>query len=184
MMEFLQKKRGLDGASIIYEVKIPCKPRENVYIDSYKVSQRPQNSHPLVNGGFSMKVMENKFEEVKIFYGGISDQGPQEMAATEEWMEAKCTPTNLRQKLPELFYILKEELKHSYYSRQPTSPLVVLENIQHDNAYRMDTACNIFFKYLVKMAAAFQLPHWNDIKNVSQKLLLCSYVLLFLAVMH
>ncbi len=164
MMDFLKGDNILDGTSIIYEIKIPYQPRENVFMDSYKVSQRPQNSHPLVNAGFSMKVTASNFEEVKIFFGKIDDKGPQEMTTTEKWMIGNCTPANLyNEKLSGLFDVLRKELNG-----------IATENIKYSKSFRVDTACNIFFKYLVKMAATFQLPHWKDVKNVSLKKLACS----------
>lgn len=156
MMDFLLEDSILDGTNIIYEVKIPYQPRKDVFMDSYKVSQRPQNSHALVNAGFSMKVAASNFEEVKIFFGNITDRGPREMTTTEKWMMANCTPANLYEKLPDLFDELHKELND-----------IATENIQYSKIFRVDTACNIFFKHLVKMAAVFELPHWNDIKNVS-----------------
>lgn len=153
MMEFLRKEGILDGTNIIYEVTIPIKPRENVFRDTFKVSSRPQNSHPLVNAGFSVKVTKTEFQEVKIFYG---KEGPQEMASTERWMENTCTPANLHEKLSELFNVLEEEMKRTISEDKLTS-----------KSYVIDTARNIFFKYLIKMACIFQLPGWNDIQHVS-----------------
>lgn len=155
MMDFLQKDGNLDGTNIIYEVKIPYQAKQDVFMDSYKVSQRAQNSHPMVNAGFSMKVSTAKFEEVKIFFGNIADKGLQEMTTTEKWMVANCTPENLHDKLPMLFTALQHELSE-----------IVSANPKYSTAFRVNTACNAFFKYLVKMAAAFQFSHWNDIKNV------------------
>ena len=60
MKDFLQKDAILGGTNIIYEVTIPIKPKENVFMDTIKVSHRPQNSHPLVNAGFSVKVLKNE----------------------------------------------------------------------------------------------------------------------------
>ena len=150
MMEFLQKRDILTGTNIIYEVTIPIKPRENVFIDTYKVSSRPQNSHPLVNAGFSMKIAESKFQEVNIFYG--NSKGPQEMILTERLVEDICTPSNLHESLPKIFHALEKEL---------------IKEDKPSHSYDTDTACNIFFKYLMKMACTFKLPGWSDIKHVS-----------------
>ena len=153
MMEFLQKEGILGGTNIIYEVTIPIKPRENVFMDTFKVSSRPQNSHPLVNAGFSVKVTKTEFQEVKIFYG---KEGPQEMVSTERWVEDICTPANLHEKLPELFNVLEEEMKK-----------IISEDKLTSKSYIIDTARNIFFKYLMKMACVFQFPGWSSIQHVS-----------------
>lgn len=156
MKDFLQKDAILGGTNIIYEVTIPIKPRENVFMDTIKVSHRPQNSHPLVNAGFSVKVSKTEFQEVKIFYGCINNKGPQEMISTERWMEEFCTPVNLHTKLPDLFKELEEEVKR-----------VATEDRLTSKSYHVHVACNMFFKYLTKMALTFQLPGWNDIQHVS-----------------
>ena len=119
-MEFLHEDDILNETNIIYEVKIPIKERKDVFIDTYKVSQRPQNSHPLVNAGFSMKV-ERGYQEVRIFYGNVGE-APQEMTVTEKWMEKNCTPANLAGKLPELFIILEKELRGIVTCLLYTSP--------------------------------------------------------------
>ena len=155
VMEFLHEDDILNETNIIYEVKIPIKERKDVFIDTYKVSQRPQNSHPLVNAGFSMKVEERGYQEVRIFYGNVGE-APQEMTVTEKWMEKNCTPANLAGKLPELFIILEKELRGIVTKKTITS-----------KDYLVDTACNIFFKYLAKMARVFKFPGWDDIKHVS-----------------
>ena len=158
MMEFLQKENILNGTNIISEVKIPIKLRKNVFIGTYKVSQRPQNSHPTVNAGFSMKVAENGCQNVKIFYGNIGER-LHEMAATEKWIEKNCTPANLAGKLPDLLSFLQEELRG-----------IVTRKYISSRDFLVDTACNVFFKYLVKMACVFKLPDWGDVKNVSLQL--------------
>ena len=158
MIDFLKDHQvTLDGTNIIYEVKIPIKPKKDVFIYTYKVSQRPQNSHPLVNAGFSIKVTAYKFKEVKIFFG-IHGREPREMTNTEKWMMENCTRANLLDKLSELFTTLNTELDH-----------FVKESPKYSKSSRTETACNIFFKYLAKMAAVFQFPQWSDIKSVSVK---------------
>ena len=165
MIDFLKDHQvTLDGTNIIYEVKIPIKPKKDVFIYTYKVSQRPQNSHPLVNAGFSIKVTAYKFEEVKIFFG-IHGREPREMTNTEKWMMENCNRANLLDKLSELFTTLKTELDH-----------FVKENPIYSKSSRTETACNIFFKYLAKMAAVFQFPQWSHIKSVSVKWFLACVV--------
>lgn len=156
MMDFLLSEDILAGTDIIYEVKIPFQPRKNVFMDTYKVSKRPQNSHPLVNAGFSVKVAENKFQQVKIFFGNITNKGPREMTTTEKWMTENCTRANLYKNLHQLLDVLHKELSE-----------MATEDKKYVKDFRVNTACNIFFKYLVKMAATFHFPHWNDIRNVN-----------------
>lgn len=158
MMDFLLTDDLLNNTKIIYDIKIPYKPRQNVFMGTYKVSQRPQNSHALVNAGFSVKVMSCNFEEVKIYFGNITDKGPREMKATEKWMMKYCTPVNLCEELPRLLALLKKEMND-----------IATEDIKFSKVFRVDTACNIFFKYLLKMVKAFQFPNWKGIKNVRVK---------------
>lgn len=154
IMEFLQEEGILDGANIIYEVKIPIAVRKNVFIRTYKVSHRPQNSHPIINGGFSVKVEENRFQDVCIVFGNIAKKICR-MSTTEKWMQDNCTPTTLAKQLPQLLSVLEEELQSIVIPKKVTT-----------EEFRVDTACNLFFKYLVKMACVFELPDWTDLRQV------------------
>ena len=96
MTEFLNKNGVLDGANIIYEVEIPIAVQANVFIRTYKVSQRPQNSHCNVNGGFSVQIIGNTFQDVRIVFGNIGTKTCR-MPITEKWMEMNSTPANIYQ---------------------------------------------------------------------------------------
>ena len=152
--EFLQKEGVLDGTNIVYEVKIPIAVRKNVFICTYKISHRPQNSHAIVNGGFSAKVEETGFHDVCIVFGNIAAK-IRRMSTTEEWMQDNCSPVTLAKQLPELLSVLEKELLSIVVPAKVTS-----------EQFRVDTARNLFFKYLVKMACVFELPGWTDLRQV------------------
>ena len=154
MMEFLQEEGILDGTNIIYEVKIPVAVKKNVFIRTYKVSHRPQNSYPIVNAGFSAKIEETQFQDVCIVFGNIANK-IHKMSTTEKWMQDNCTTINLAKQLSELLRVLAMELQSVVVPRKVTS-----------QEFRVDAACNLFFKYLVKMACVFQLPDWTDLNQV------------------
>ena len=154
IMEFLQEEDILDGTNIIYEVKIPVAVQQNVFIHTYKVSHRPQNSHPVVNAGFSAKIEETEFHDVCIVFGNIAKK-IHKMSTTEKWMQDNCTTINLAKQLSKLLRVLENELQSIVVPRTITS-----------QQFRVDTACNLFFKYLVKMACVFQLPDWTDLSQV------------------
>ena len=154
MMEFLQKEGVLDGARIIYEVKIPIVTKKNVFVRTYKVSFRPQNSHPVVNAGISAKVEGTEFRDVCVIFGNIAKK-IHRMTTTEKWMQDNCTPTTLAKQLPELLSVLEKDLRSIVTPRKVTS-----------EQFRVDTARNMFFKYLVEMARVFKLPDWTDLKQV------------------
>ena len=105
---------------------------------------------------------------MKIFYGSVSNKGPQEMMSTERWMEDFCTPANLHTRLPDLLKELEEEIKR-----------VTTEDRLTSKNYHVHVACNMFFKYLMKMALAFQLPGWNDIQHVSITLLCIIWIKMY-----
>ena len=154
IMEFLQEKGVLNGTKIVYEVKIPIAVRKNVFICTYKISHRPQNSHPIVNCGFSAKVEETRFQDVCIVFGNIAKK-IHRMSTTEKWMQDNCTPTTLAKQLAELLSVLEKELQRVIVPVWVTS-----------EQFRVDTARNLFFKYLVKMACVFELPDWTDLRQV------------------
>ena len=162
MIDFVQKKGILDGSNIIYEVKIPIEPRRNVFIRTYKVAKRPQNSHSLVNSGFSVEVEMTAFREVCIVFGNIGENFLR-MTATEEWMQENCTPADLARQLPELLTKLEEELRRT-----------VVPKVAASEEFRVDTARNIFFKFLVEMARVFELPNWTNLSQVTG--IVCPYI--------
>ena len=154
VIDFLNTPGVLDGTSIIYEITVPIAVRSNVFIRTYKVSQRPQNSHSIVNAGFSAKVEETGFQDVCIAFGNIALKICR-MSTTEKWMQNNCTPATLYKQLPKLLEVLTEELMLS----------VVPKKINEEQ-YRIDMARNLFYKYLIKMACVFKLPDWTDLKEV------------------
>ena len=157
MIDFVSKKGLLSGTNIIYEVRIPIAEREHVFIRTYKVAKRPQNSHPLVNGGFSMKVDcdGNKFENPCIVFGNIANK-VERMPTTEQFIADQCAPALLAQQLPDILKKLDEELVKTEESKASSKE------------FRQETARNLLFKYLVEMAQVFELPGLNDMSKVCQ----------------
>ena len=161
IIDFLQGRDILDGTKIIYEITIPIVVQKNVFIRTHKVSLRPQNSHPVVNGGFSVKVEEDRFLNVCIVFGNIASKVCR-MSSTEEWMEKNCMPTTLFRNMSSLLKQLENELQDA-----------VVSNLVSSEQFRVDTARNLFYKYLLEMACVFKLPGWTDLKQVSLKSFMC-----------
>ena len=83
------------------------------------------------------------------------------MPITEKWMEMNSTPANIYQRHVYLLNIvLRAELNEKAESE--------LETKISGKLFRVQTACNLFYKYLVEMACVFKLSDWENLNVVSQ----------------
>ena len=167
MMDFLTTNASLEETKIIFEINIPIEAQENVFIRTYKVAKRLQNSHALVNAGFSMKVGDESFKDVCITFGNIGNKNIC-LPETEKWVEHMCNPKKLSTQLPALLEQIECELKRNVKPHMHNLPDM---EEAHNEQFRVNTARNLFFKYLVEMAKVFNLPGWNDMSSVSAMLM-------------
>ena len=162
----------LDGTNIIESVHIPITSQPNTFVRSYKISHRPQNSHPIVNAGFvaQVNVTANTFTGVRVVFGNIAKL-TQRMPKTEEFMMENCTPQNLFTQLKMLLSQLYSELASVVIPSRGFEN-VSAHGIEIDEQHRVTTARNLFLKYLIELALVFKLPGWKNMDKVITALFL------------
>ena len=166
--EFISDKVALDGTNVIHSIVIPRTASQNVFTRTYKVAARPQNSHPLLNGGFSAQINRRSFEDVRIVFGNLG-QKTQRMPQTEKWMKTNCTPQMLSEQYLSLLSELEKELKEVICT-PPGMENLPERQLKRFEEFRMSLARNMFLKYMIELCAVFKLPSWNSMSKVSQNL--------------
>ncbi len=156
----------LDGTNVIQSITMPIVAQTNTFVRSYKVSRRPQNSHPIVNAGFAANVDydANCFSNVRIVIGNIASK-TQRMPKTEEFMMINCSPSDLSTQAKELLSTLYSEMSAIIVPSNGFENLPPKKS-QLEKSYRLATARNLFLKYVVDLVLTFKLPCWKQINEV------------------